>query len=39
MVAASMGPNANNFHTPAECMELDSFARFYRALLRFLEIC
>ena len=39
LVAISTGPNAYLFHTPSEYMELDSLARFYRAMLYFLEIC
>lgn len=39
LIAISMGPNAKYLHTPAECMELSSFSRFYRALLLLLQNC
>lgn len=37
--AISVGCNIHDLHTPAETMELDSFERIYKTLLRFLEGC
>lgn len=39
MQAISVGCNIHDLHTPGETLELDSFERIWRVLLRFLENC